>query len=166
MQVAPAPMFAPQNHQLVKWPCAREVPKREKLPDFAALQRISNHNGGREEVARQTDFPAKCLGGELFCRKALRNNGLQITESSPPCYCAHHPTTERVGEWADSCNCVAKPWSGEWGGAMQRNRSLEPIRTRVSLTSLFSLTRLPPRFSLRLPIGMLPVHFLPQRMLP
>jgi len=48
-----------------------------------ALRRISNHHRRRREVARQTDFPAKCLGGELFCRKTFIGNGLQLSEKFP-----------------------------------------------------------------------------------
>jgi hypothetical protein len=36
-----------------------------------ALQRISNRDGRGREVARQTKFPAKCLGKQLFVARLL-----------------------------------------------------------------------------------------------
>jgi hypothetical protein len=44
------------------------------------LQRISNHHGRRREVARQTDLPAKRLGGQLFVARHLSEMACNLQE--------------------------------------------------------------------------------------
>jgi hypothetical protein len=121
-----APSFHPKNaepvptcakiggspHANPQGPCRRETKRsRDRISRGGKVsqtsQRISNHCGRRREVARQTDFPAKALGEQLFVARhlAMTVYNAEKVARHAIALISQPPTSGRLGGFLQ--NCVA-----------------------------------------------------------